>query len=211
MKIISILKSVLALTVIVSCSNNNEILKKKINYTDTLYQTKILSIDNKDTIKEIHKVYFSPTNSNIDTSNFFYEACKEPCDEKNLYKVFFSRAEVIMFCDSFLTTFPVFKNKFEDENFFEKLDYENIKEQASKNKMNETMSMDQLGILLERFHPFITNLPFTNKPSYVIIDEYETQGGGKYQNYLFKVNNGDTILITSKIIRVPKYQLKAVE
>src|SRR5215212_1300658 len=84
------------------CFDGKQRIDSEINFKDTLYRSRILTINDGDTIWQHDTIYYSRTNTRVDTSNFFYKACKQPCLDQEVYRIYFQREKVILFCDSTL-------------------------------------------------------------------------------------------------------------
>jgi hypothetical protein len=196
-----------------SCTYNaNKRFGDNINFKDTSYNKQVVAINNGDTILQYDTVYFTPINVTIDTSNFSYEACKQPCAKKDIYKIYFQRDLVVSFCDSMLTVLPLYKNNNDEYIRVERHFYEHLKEQAINNNMGEGIYADDLPILLHRFNPLIINYATNDTPKYIIVT-HEGVGSSKEKNdaetYNIKSKLGDTIFLsTSRIKEVEIHQPK---
>jgi len=171
------------------------------NFTDTIYKTEVSFFENGDTLRQYYTYYFKPTDLSLDTSNFFYTACKTPCSKEEIYKVYFPRKQVVSFCDSMLKTFPPNPNNEWDEYFNTRVVYKKIREDAAENKTGDGVYYGEIVILIDRFRPFIVNLLNNDKPKYVIVQNEDNQPGGEYRNYLFKTHAGDTVYIDGMTLR----------
>lgn len=204
-------KVVNSLIIILLCSCTVNTTQKSVddlNLTDTVYNAHIISVNNGDTIWQRDTIYFTPTSTNDEMSNFFYEACEQPCSAENSYKIYFKRERVIEFCDSLLAATPVYKNEGDEDIFFARLIYDHLREQAVKNKMDDSYYVDELTILLERFSPLIINHTTSDKPKYMIIKN-EDRTSWAVKTYNIKSKTGDTIVlnaITTRTIEIPQHQ-----
>jgi len=186
---------------------NDSVIDERVNFKDTLFETKVIFADSSDTLKQYNKIYYTPTDFSIDTSNFYYTACKQPCSEGKGFKVFFNRQAVVGFCDSILNTIPKYKNQGDDVIFFERITYEHIRDQAIKNKMDNAIYVDELQILLDRFNPYIVSRENKDKPTY-IINCLESSRNDEYKTYNFKSKTGDTIFLAIKDMRPAEIEME---
>ncbi|WP_090661652.1 hypothetical protein [Parafilimonas terrae] len=198
----------LLIVFIVSCSTNtSKTFVDSISFKDTLYKTHVFYFQNGDTTLEHDTIYFSPTDSAIDTSNFFYVACKEPCSNQDIYKIYFKRDKVIRLCDSMLQVLSPYKSKGSGSFYEEELTYEHLKEQAVANKMNEPVNVTELATLFEqRLNPLIINSATSDTPRYIITIR-ATIGTSKdilpsvMTTYNIKNRFGDTIFLSTGTIK----------
>lgn len=146
----------------------NKHLDDNINFKDTLYKTLVFYFQNGDTTLEHDTIYFSPTDLTIDTSNFFYVACKEPCSNQNIYKIYFQLQKVIRLCDSMLSVLSPYKNEGSGSLYEEELTYEHLKGQAAANKMRDPVNITELATLLEHLKPLVINSATRDTARYLI-------------------------------------------
>jgi hypothetical protein len=195
------LKSLFLIVLFSGCRiRSDSEVNQAVNFKDTLFEVEVIYADSSDTIKQHNKIYFTPTDFSIDTSNFYYTACKQPCSEGHQYKVYFNRQAVVSFCDSMLRAIPTYKNQGDEVLFYERISYEHIRERAKENKKDDVIYVDELPILLERFNPLIVNSRNNDKPTY-IINRFESRRIEEYKTYNIRSNTGDTILLAIKTIR----------
>jgi hypothetical protein len=184
--------------------NTNKKFDDNINFKDTLNNTLIHAVNNGDTMWQYDKIYFTPTNLAVDTSNFCYEVCKLPCSNQDFYKIYFEREKVVAFCDSMLTALPPYENQDDNYIFYQRHIYEHIKEQAAKNKMDEVINVNEMAILLDRFNPLILNRATGDKPKYIII-KHENLITSDLKTYDIKGKLGDTINL---VVTIGEIQLR---
>ena len=161
-----------------------------INFNDTVRKTHISLSEGGDTIKHYQTFYFSPVDQSVDTSSFFYTACKRPCSDEGIYKIYFPRKKVIEFCDSMINSFLLNPNSLWDAGFV----YNAIRVQAAANENDEVVYADELTILLDRFRPLIWNHALGDKPNYIII-ELDKESNSELKCYYIKTTSCDTIIL----------------
>ena len=138
------------ITLIISCMENTKWQNvDDINFTDTLYETHFSLTNKGDTVFQYDTIYFAPTDLSIDTSGFFYEASTIPTSKDKTYKIYFNSKKVVSFCDSILKKFPPNPNNELDDYFNDRLLYQALREEASNNKLNEAIFVDELHTLLD--------------------------------------------------------------
>jgi hypothetical protein len=195
--------SLILIIILAECTNNAG-KTENINFEDTLYKTKILEISNGDTVREHDTIYFKSTDLTIDTTKFHYGVSAR--SSSNIYNIFFPRNKVVLFCDSMLNALPPYDNQ-DLVLFNERLPYTHIKEQASNDKMDEAIYVDELPILLERFHPFIIDFKTNDKPKYIIIAHEDTKYA-EYKTFSSKSKIADTVFLASVCLRPQEMQLE---
>ncbi|HOZ80515.1 MAG TPA: hypothetical protein PLY34_21160 [Ferruginibacter sp.] len=202
MKIPSTYKVLYLSLLVIGCNYRADtLINRCTNFTDTIRKTTISFSEKGDTIKHFLRYYFSPAGVPIDTSNFFYTACLRPCEDKNIYRVYFQRDKVVGFCDSMLHSFPPNPNNEWDEYFNTRVVYNAIKEQAASNKNDEVVYDGELYILLERFKPFIISSITKDSPNCLIILIEDDRPGGAFKSYNFLTPLGDTVYLDGETLR----------